>query len=233
MSTLGELLRAMPLASGNAGSPADQAGTRIRGRASSGVVPAFSVRDEQIQALAHRLFFDHEAGPVRNAAFCPVEASAQTAPMCLDVAKALAAGGKYDIGLIDASASGLPLQQQLQISTPAHSKPTWPISSRLWLVPRESWGQEPEAVSDEDLDRLRDLMMDFDFSVLYCSPASWLTVRIAQRCDGLVLILTANKTRRLAAAQIKEQLTRAHIPLLGTVLAERRLPVPQGLYTRL
>ena len=82
-------------------------------------------------------------------------------------------------------------------------------------------------------ERLRDFMKGFDFCILYCAPVSWLTARIAQSCDGIVLILTANKTRRLVAAQIKEQLTKARIPLLGTVLAERRLPVPQGLYRKL
>jgi len=48
-----------------------------------------------------------------------------------------------------------------------------------------------------------------------------------------VLVLTANKTRRLVAAQIKDQLSKAKVPLLGTVLAERRFPVPQGLYRSL
>ena len=49
----------------------------------------------------------------------------------------------------------------------------------------------------------------------------------------LVLVLTANKTRRLVAAQIKDQLSKAQVPLLGTVLAERRFPVPKGLYRSL
>jgi Mrp family chromosome partitioning ATPase len=49
----------------------------------------------------------------------------------------------------------------------------------------------------------------------------------------MVLVLTANKTRRLVAAQIKEQLNKSQIALLGTVLVERRFPVPQGLYRSL
>ena len=56
---------------------------------------------------------------------------------------------------------------------------------------------------------------------------------IGQTCDGLVLVLSANKTRRLVAAQIKDQLSKAQVPLLGTVLAERRFPVPRGLYRSL
>ena len=74
---------------------------------------------------------------------------------------------------------------------------------------------------------------EFEFSILWCAPVSWLTASIGRACDGLVLVLTANKTRRLVAAQVKDQLAKAQVPLLGTVLAERRFPVPQGLYRSL
>ncbi len=88
-------------------------------------------------------------------------------------------------------------------------------------------------MSDQNLSRLRELTTEFDFSILWCAPVSWLTASIGQACDRLVLVLTANKTRRLVAAQIKDQLSKAQVPLLGTVLAERRFPVPQGLYRSL
>jgi Mrp family chromosome partitioning ATPase len=103
------------------------------------------------------------------------------------------------------------------------------------MVPRQSWLAESDGqrVTDHNLSRLRDLTAEFDFSVLWCAPVSWLTTSIGQACDGLVLVLTANKTRRLVAAQIKDQLSKAEVPLLGTVLAERRFPVPQGLYRSL
>jgi len=245
MSTFGELLRVMPLPARSVPVAADEAVIPARDEAETAAAApvAVSVRDEQIHALIQQLFFQHEAGLVRNVGFAPIEASAQTAPICIDLAKALAGGGKYDVGLIDASADAVPLQQRLQVEAPHHfldhspdqPKDIWPVASRLWLVPWQSWsrGGGLHSITDQDLERLRDLMKGFDFCILYCAPVSWLTARIAQSCDGLVLILTANKTRRLVAAQIKEQLTKAHIPLLGTVLAERRLPVPQGLYRKL
>ena len=75
--------------------------------------------------------------------------------------------------------------------------------------------------------------MEFDFSILCFDPVSWLTAKISQTCNGLVMVLTANKTRRLVATQMQEQLRKARVPLLGTVLAERRFPVPEGLYRNL
>jgi len=229
MSTLGELLREMPAA-------ADERAMPVRAEvcfeeASS---PTESIRDEQIHRLVRQLFFCHEGGAVRHVGFTPVDTSTQTAALCLQVATALAEDGGYDVGLIDASCDPALLHQQLQVPAPAGTKAPWPLSSRLWLVPRQSWWQEVgQPITDHNVEQLREFMAEFDFSILCCAPVSWLTARIGQGCDGLVLVLTANKTRRLVAAQVKEYLHKTRVPLLGTILAERRFPVPQGLYRSL
>jgi Mrp family chromosome partitioning ATPase len=75
--------------------------------------------------------------------------------------------------------------------------------------------------------------LEFDFAILCCPSILWLTTRIGRGCDGLVLVLTADKTRRLVAARMKDLLREAQIPLLGTVLTERRFPVPEALYRKL
>jgi len=199
------------------------------------VSPAASVHDEQIHALVQQLFFRPESRPVRHVGFATIEPSTATTTLCLEVARALAAEGRYDVGLIDAHPDSVPLETQLQIPPPNPAEATWQIAPRLWMVPRQSW--LPDAggrrLTDRNLSRLRELTTEFDFSILCCAPVSWLTASIVQACDGLVLVLTANKTRRLVAVQIKDQLSKAQVPLLGTVLAERRFPVPQGLYRNL
>ncbi len=199
------------------------------------VSPTASVHAEQIHALVQQLFFRPESRPVRHVGLATIEPSTATATLCLEVARALAAEDRYDVGLIDAYPDSVPLQTQLQIPSPNPAVATWPIAPRLWMVPRQSW--LPDAggrrLTDRNLSRLRELTTEFDFSILCCAPVSWLTASIVQTCDGLVLVLTANKTRRLVAAQIKDHLSKAQVPLLGTVLAERRFPVPQGLYRNL
>ena len=199
------------------------------------VSPTASVHAEQIHALVQQLFFRPESRPVRHVGLATIEPSTATATLCLEVARALAAEDRYDVGLIDAYPDSVPLQTQLQIPSPNPAVATWPIAPRLWMVPRQSW--LPDAggrrLTDRNLSRLRELTTEFDFSILCCAPVSWLTASIVQTCDGLVLVLTANKTRRLVATQIKDQLSKAQVPLLGTVLAERRFPVPQGLYRNL
>jgi Mrp family chromosome partitioning ATPase len=196
---------------------------------------ATRLHEEQIQTLTQQLFFRHESGSVRHVGFAAVEPSTATATLCLEVAQALAAEDRRDVGLIDANPSGILLQSQLQIPSPNRAEANWPMAPRLWMVPRESWLVDASGrrITEQDLSRLRELTAEFDFSILWCAPVSWLTASIGRSCDGLVLVLTANKTRRLVAAQIKDQLRKAKVPLLGTVLAERRFPVPQGLYRSL
>ena len=200
-----------------------------------GVSLIASVHDDQIHALVQQLFFRHESKPVRHVGFATVEASTETATLCLEVAAALAEESKYDVGLIDAYPDSVPLETKLQIPSPNPAEATWPIAPRLWMVPRQSWLPEEcgQRITDQNLSRLRELTTEFDFSILWCAPVSWRMASIGQTCDGLVLVLAANKTRRLVAAQIKDQLSKAQVPLLGTVLAERRFPVPRGLYRSL
>ena len=199
------------------------------------VSPTASVHAEQIHALVQQLFFRPESRPVRHVGLATIEPSTATATLCLEVARALAAEDRYDVGLIDAYPDSVPLETQLQIPPPNPAVATWPIAPRLWMVPRQSWLPDADGrrLTDRNLSRLRELTTEFDFSILCCAPVSWLTASIVQTCDGLVLVLTANKTRRLVATQIKDQLSKAQVPLLGTVLAERRFPVPQGLYRNL
>ena len=205
---------------------------QVRRRAVSATA---SVRDDQIHALIQQLFFRHESRRVRHVGFATVEASTATATLCFEIAAALAKEGRYDVGLIDAHPDSVLLQTELQIPSHNRTEATWPIAPRLWMVPRQSWLPDAsgQRITDQNLSRLRELTAEFDFSILWCDSVSWLTSSIGRACDGLVLVLTANKTRRLVAAQIKDQLSKAQVPLLGTVLAERRFPVPQGLYRSL
>ena len=199
------------------------------------ISPSSSVRDEQIHALVQKLFFAHETRLVRHVAFVTADASTETADICLDVARALSEEDRYDIAIIDAGSDSASLQTKLQIPSPSRVEGSWLVEPQLWMVPRHSWlpVNSGGRITHQNLSRLRELTAEFDFSVLWCAPFSWLTASIGQICDGLVLVLSANKTRRIVAAQIKDQLRKAQVPLLGTVLADRRFPVPQSLYRSL
>jgi Mrp family chromosome partitioning ATPase len=198
---------------------------------SAAASPIVSLPDEQVRPLVQQLFFRPDAPPLRHAGFTAADPGADTAQLCLSVARILAEEGTSDIGLIDASPGSRLLETRLGLSGGGSQTPR-PLATRLWLATRSSWLEDdgPQTITDNSLSRLRHLTSQFDFSVLYCASMSYLTTQVGRTCDGLVLVLTAHRTRRLVAAQMKEQLRRAGVPLLGTVLTERRFPVPQGLY---
>jgi hypothetical protein len=193
-----------------------------------------SVHHEQIHALVQQLFFAHGSGP-RHVGFAAVGPETETAQLCLEVATVLAQRGAHDVGLIDGRLQSVALHTQLQIPAGNRADESWPIGPRLWLAPRWSWLDDSpgQRIWDPSLARLRMVTAEFDFSILCFDPVSWLTARISQTCEGLVMVLTANKTRRLVATQMQEQLQRARVPLLGTVLAERQFPIPPALYRNL
>jgi Mrp family chromosome partitioning ATPase len=193
-----------------------------------------ATEDEQVRALVERLFFRADT-PLRHVAFVSTDPDTDPAPLVFAVARVLAEEGSRDIGLIDASPRSEAVHLPLGIAPGSPFDPTWQIAPRLWIVPCQSWFDPVDSrqIPGRSLSRLRDLISEFDCSVLRCAPASWLAARLAQVCDGAVLVLTAHKTRRTVAAQIGDSFHRARIPLLGTVLIDRRFPVPERLYRSL
>ena len=58
-------------------------------------------------------------------------------------------------------------------------------------------------------------------------------IDIGQLADGVVLVLSAQKTRRAAALKIKQALDERGVRLLGTILIDREFPVPERVYRNL
>jgi Mrp family chromosome partitioning ATPase len=56
---------------------------------------------------------------------------------------------------------------------------------------------------------------------------------MAQFADGIILVLSAQRTRRIMARKIKGMLEAAQARILGTVLSDRVFPIPDGIYRRL
>ncbi len=54
---------------------------------------------------------------------------------------------------------------------------------------------------------------------------------MAHAADGIVLVVSAARTRRATALKVKNDLN--GVRLLGTVLCDREFPIPRGIYRRL
>ncbi len=51
--------------------------------------------------------------------------------------------------------------------------------------------------------------------------------------DGIVLVVTANSTRREAAREARDRIAASRLQVLGVVLDERTFPIPEAIYSRL
>jgi Mrp family chromosome partitioning ATPase len=80
---------------------------------------------------------------------------------------------------------------------------------------------------------LAEVRREFEYSIVAAPPAgeSNEALAMAQFADGIILVLSAMHTRRVTARKIAEVL--AQVRLLGTVLADREFPMPEGIYRRL
>jgi hypothetical protein len=230
MTMLGNLLNDLRSARGDT----EECQTRTGLASAKPQAPTSSIRGEQIHGLIQQLFFHRTSSPVRRVGLVSIEPCLQTAALCFDIAKALTHEGTYEVGLIDAGVGETPLPTELQLPSPAEAIAPWSVCPRLWLVPRESWcPADSFRPATDHLERLREIASEFDFTIVRYPAISWLTARLARICDGVVLVLMANRTRRLVAAQARVRLSQSCIPLLGTVLAERSFPVPDSLYRSL
>lgn len=108
---------------------------------------------------------------------------------------------------------------------------------RLWVLTSGTPAANVHGLlaSEELRIRVAELRSEFD-NVLIDSPPVNLyadACGIGKVCDGMILVLQSNSTRREAARKAKEMIEIAQIRLLGAVLNKRRFPVPAGIYGKL
>jgi len=107
------------------------------------------------------------------------------------------------------------------------------LAERVWQIPVTLLGHEPNDKGGSTNDRLKELRSSFDYFLLSAAISDCEMPTLCNLCEAAVLVLTANVTRREAAVNAKEQLLRQGVTLLGTVLDQRTMPIPDSIYRRL
>jgi len=109
-----------------------------------------------------------------------------------------------------------------------------PIRTNLWLV--QALAEDGGRISDSRWHaHLCELRTGFEYSIVEGPPAgaSSEATAMAQLADGIILVLSARRTRRATARCVKERLEAAQARILGTVLTDRLFPIPESIYRRL
>ncbi len=108
------------------------------------------------------------------------------------------------------------------------------LSGNLWLL--SATAQEagpPNPASWKSY--LGEMRREFEYSIVGAPfPGEWNeATAMARFADGIILVLSAHRTRRIRARYMKNKLEAAQAHILGTVLSDRTFPIPEGIYRRL
>jgi hypothetical protein len=202
--------------------------------------------EDQICRLMRQLFFPASGRAPKQVVFSAVDQSADVGGICIQVAEMLSAHVAATVGAVEASSFSRDTSHGLKIQ-PSGTDSGWgfgwtrgaseQLTENLWFVPGPVFWAGGATVGTPPWvrDRLAELRMDFDFTLLHAPPAGLYsgTSLLGQASDGLVLVLEANITRKAAAMKTKEALHAASVRLLGTVLSGRTFPIPEAIYQRI
>ena len=201
---------------------------------------------EQVRGLVRRLFVPGWPRPHRQVVFSTADIDTDISSVCRLVAELLADCAAR-VCLVEANArthavdhlAGETRNDGGAVFDQSGAKRTSSrqISRNLFVAPPTfllAPGGETLSMQSTQL-ALNELREEFDFTIIHgdCAGTSSSTCLLAQIADGIVLGVTANRTRKVVAQKIQEHLAAVDVRLLGIVLCERTFPIPERLYRRL
>jgi Mrp family chromosome partitioning ATPase len=214
--------------------------------------PAFgtdAVGREELLALAQRLFLatdgKADTGP-RQVVFCGIDEAEGTSVLCAQLGRILASQVVSQVCIVDANVRAPSLHRLLEVersdgqtSPPAtaQAQPVQQIASNLWLISGHlaATNGGVTASLDQIRSQIKELPPEFAYVVINAAPVGLYSdaAILGQWADGVVLVLEANSTRRVAARKAKQAVEGANVQVLGTVLNNRTFPIPEKIYRML
>jgi hypothetical protein len=196
--------------------------------------------DQEMVRLVQQVF-DREAGAAhRNVVFCGIDADNPSSSVCARTGRILASRTPEKVCLIDANPSSNSLKSLFGLPGNVAGQPLGPeqcllVADNLWLTMWVRTNGNAQPGLSELRTRLASLQREFGY-VLIDAPACAVNdeaTALGQASDAAILVIEAEKTRRVAASNAKRTLEQAGVRLAGTVLHNRSFPIPKSLYQRL
>ncbi len=190
---------------------------------------------DQIRHLVRQIFFVPGL-QVRQVAFSPIDAEAETASVCARVGDELSGMTDSDVAVVGAERRSVQLANEDHVVRFDDVKQAEDVAhprTNLWFMPANAGVQWQLGASMRAY--LEDVRREFEYSVvrtesLSTSEEAW---ALAEWADGLVLVVSARETRRASAIKIRQMLAEARVRVLGAILSEREFPIPWKIYRRL
>jgi len=198
----------------------------------------------EITRLVHTLFLSGAASGPHQVLFCGVDEGDASGRLCVAAGEVLASEAPMPVCVVDAKVRAPSLHRFFHTGgfCTSHGAGSGRRRARqmghnLWFLSLDSTLLNGDlACSAEQLRTgLREVRKEFAYVLIDAEPVGQHAdaAALGQATDGVVLVLEANATRRVAALSAKEALEAAGVRLLGTVLNDRTFPIPEKLYRRL
>lgn len=200
---------------------------------------------EEILRLVQRLFLTNETlsgNGRRRVVFCGIDSMDGSHLLCARIGRVLAEQVQSQVCVVDANVrmpSSSPLFDLFPFDGSAESEglsvkgPSRRVTENLWLASGDPAYRNGASPTLDDVQGwISGLPAEFAHVVISAPPVGLYSdaALLAQRTDGIVLVLEANATRRIAALKAKQALMGCNVRVLGTVLNNRTYPIPEKVY---
>ena len=200
---------------------------------------------EEVRRLVQSLFPTAEnlgSRGRRQVVFCGIDNIDGSHLLCARIGRILAEQVQSQVCVVDANVR-VPSSSSLLDLLPFDDSPDLEggltkgasrrVSANLWLASGDSAcrsGASPTFANVQTW--ISGLPAEFTHVVISAPPIGLYidAALLGQAADGVVLVLEANATRRIAALRAKQVLVAAKVRVLGTVLNNRTYPIPERVY---
>jgi hypothetical protein len=198
---------------------------------------------EQIRKLVRNVFLANVERPVRQVVFTALDRETDLRAICRQVGEALSLETTSSIGVVGDYPQSVMEEHSdgenegscvLLGEDSALRQNAIRMRANLWLLPAP--GRYEDYVAAQSLHAyLSQVRRQFGYSIV--EGPFWgesnNAASMAQFADGIILIVSAHRTRRMVARRMKETLEAARVRVLGTILSNRVFPIPEAIYRRL
>ena len=204
-----------------------------------------SDRSDETLRLVQRIFLSANGSAQRQVVLCGVDEENGSSTICARAGQTLASNSSRRVCLIDANVRSPGLSSMFGIDeTASFSGTLGTLREQCVKVGGNLWLAGPKILADnsrvllpvnELRERLAELSEVFEY-ILIDAPGTSVSgdaQLLGLVADAAVLVIEANRTRRLTARQAKATLDAAGVRVLGTVLHDRSFPIPEYLYSKL
>lgn len=204
-----------------------------------------TARDE-INKLVQRLFLVPGSRNPRRVVFTGSESGVGCSWVCAHAAESLASQIASSVCIVDCNLRtpalhtmfGLEnhfgLSDALVGQNPIRKYARRLSRKNLWLLSCGSTADNWQTLltSDRMRSRISELTAQFDYVMLDVAPLNGSNdgIAIGALCDGVVLVLKANSSRREIARKALQEMKIANVQTLGAVLNQRTFPIPDSIY---